>query len=211
MASPARTQRLRGWARSLALVSFFGVWGVALLLIGSILMGAHWIGLPAPAHDDARLASALAGLNAPGDERWQLTHVLYAECRCSARIFDYLCARPTPRGAGERVLLVGRREEWVARARAHGIDVRVVTAEELKSRFDVESAPLLLVSDPRGAIRYVGGYTEQKQGLDYRDVAVLASLRSGQAVDELPVYGCGVSPELQRQLDPIGIEYPRPR
>ncbi len=188
---------------------FLVLWGAFLLLVSAALMAGHWVVLPAPENNDVKLEAALAGMTALGDQRWHLTHVLYAECRCSERIFDYLSARPTPPGVGERVLLAGSRDEWASRARARGFDVVVLTPEDLKARFDIESAPLLLISDPGGRIRYAGGYTGRKQGLDYRDVAILESLRSGERVDALPLYGCAVSREMQELLDPIGIEYAR--
>ena len=134
-------------------------------------------------------------------------HVLYAECRCSQRILDGFEAQERPPGAVEKVLLVGHHPGFEASARRLGFDLRRLEAAELKERYGIESAPLLLVVDPAGALRYAGGYTARKQGLDPQDAGVIAGLMAGRNPTELPLYGCGVSRELQEVLDPLGVRY----
>jgi hypothetical protein len=188
---------------------FLAIWALLLLSVGAILMAGHWIVLPTPDAGDEQLGAAVAGVTTPGDRRWQLTHVLYADCRCSQRIFEYLLTRPTPDGAGERVLLVGQNDDFAARARRRGIQLIAVTPQELKTRFHIESAPLLLITDPDGNLRYTGGYSTRKQGPDYRDVETLESLLSVGSARSLPLYGCGVSRDLQQLLDPLNVKYNR--
>jgi hypothetical protein len=172
-------------------------------------MVGHWVALPRPANDDALLAHGLAALSKDDPPGWRLTHILYADCRCSQSIFEHLLHRPMPEGVAERVVLVGEDDGWEGRARARGIELVHMTREELKARLGIESAPLLVISEPSSQVRYVGGYTDRKQGLGYRDAAVLAALRSGTDVPSMPVFGCGVSQQLQATLDPIGIRYRR--
>lgn len=201
--------RRAGPRRALAAL-YLWLWGASLLAVGVVLMAGHWVALPGPARDDAGLARELAGLEpARGATAWVLTHVLYAECRCSRRIFEHIAERPTPAGVHERVLLIGRDESWERHARERSIELVEVDPTELRERFGIESAPLLLVADPQGRIRYRGGHTARKQGLDDRDIEILEALREGREAAALPVYGCAVSRELQSILDPIGIKYAR--
>jgi hypothetical protein len=185
------------------------VWAATMLLVGAILLASHWLALPAPAVDDPLLQRALAQLDDRGRGRWQLVHVLYSECRCSQRTLDYLASRPTPEGAVERLLLVGHDEERASKARSRGLWVEEISADELEQRFHIESVPLLVIVDPTGVLRYVGGYTLRQQGLDYQDLEILTQLRQNHATHSLPIYGCAVSRQLQSYLDPIGVKYRR--
>jgi hypothetical protein len=183
-------------------------WGASTLLVGSVLRAGHWVVLPVPDRADVRLERAIGeldSLHAAGG--WQMLHVLYTECRCSQRIFEYLLAREHPSDVRETILLVGAGEGWAARARAGGYAILTQSAQQLAERFGIEAAPLLVVVDPGRRVRYAGGYTERPQGLDYRDLSILQSLRSRGGAAELPAFGCAVSRELQSYLDPIGIKY----
>ena len=199
----------RGRSKRIGLAIAFGLWAGVLLFIGSTLMAEHWVILPKPSRDDLVLSRSLAALHHDARGRFQLTHILYGECRCSQRIFDYLFSSARPADVDDLVILVGGRDDQVRRGRAAGFDVVEVTPDELKERFGIVSAPLLLIADAHGQIRYSGGYTGHKQGLDYRDLELVQSLRARAEAEasEVPVYGCGVSEELQRALDPIGIKY----
>jgi hypothetical protein len=66
---------------------------------------------------------------------------------------------------------------------------------------------MFAVMDPSGGLRYLGGYTERKQGLMIEDVTIVERLRSERPVVELPLFGCAVSRSLQAMLDPLGIRY----
>jgi hypothetical protein len=186
--------------------ALFVAWAAPLVLIGSVLMVGHWVPLPTPSKT-ALLDRAIGELVGPSDGRWNMVHVLYSQCSCSARIFEYLLSRPSPTETGETVLLVEPNERFATRARERGFRVEQIKREALKERFGIEAAPLLLIADPQGVVRYAGGYTLQKQGLDYHDLEFLDRLRSGSDVAELLAYGCGVSRELQSYLDPLGVKY----
>lgn len=186
-----------------------GAWALATLLISSVLMADHWIGLPLPEPGEATLQAALARLEPSAAGRWQLVHVLYAECRCSDRALAYLSGSARPLGVVERVLWAGESGERLAHARARGFLVHEVSRAALEREFGLRSAPLLIVVDAAGTPRYAGGYTVRKQGLDYQDLEILAELRRGGSAERLPAYGCAVSDELQSAVDPIGIKYAR--
>jgi hypothetical protein len=122
-------------------------------------------------------------------------------------LLDHLTTRPHPRGVDEALLLVGEGPEMAARARAHGYRVVALRPEELKSRFNLSAAPLMVVADAAGRVRYAGGYTTHKQGPAPQDLEILGSLMRKRSVAELPVFGCAVSKQLQALLDPLGLKY----
>lgn len=196
-------------ARAVLARLILGGWALAMLLIGSALMAEHWIGLPLPQPEETTLQAALARLEPSTAGRWQLVHVLYAECRCSDRALQYLSGRASPHGVAERVLWAGQSGQRLEQARARGFFIHEVSRAALEREFGLRSAPLLIVIDPGGTPRYAGGYTVRKQGLDYQDLEILAELRRGGSAERLPAYGCAVSDELQSAVDPFGIKYAR--
>lgn len=190
-------------------------WGAGLLLVLSSLMTDHWAPLPTPTAADELLARGVASLRAslPGTSstdpaNWTLVHVLYADCGCSRRVVDHIAERPAAVDLHEVVLMVGEPDEDFREAcRSRALPTVELTRAELAERFGIEAAPLFVVVDPTGRPVHVGGYTERKQGLAFRDLEVAAQLRAGAVVEAAPVYGCGVSDSLQQALDPLGIKY----
>lgn len=193
---------------------FMIVWIPLLVAVIGTLMVGHWAPLPKPAVADERLDAALGAIepvevDAPAASGDGLTafHVLYADCRCSRRVVAHLLESERPQDLDEVVLLVGEDEDLAEACREAGFAVHAFSQEELRARFGVESAPLFVVTDAGGTSRYVGGYTDRKQGLDHRDLEFVERIRAGEEVVSLPVYGCGVSASLQESLDPLGVKY----
>jgi hypothetical protein len=184
----------------------FWIWACVSFAGAATLMVAHTYALPKPATDDVQLRTAVAATRSPGERgSWRALHVLYTRCRCSQRILSALFARGPLPGVGERVVLIGEPLDYERAARTAGFDVEVLTPEQLVARYGAHAAPLFVVADPEDQLRYVGGYTERKQGLAMRDVAILAALTSGRDAAELPLFGCAVSSSLRRMLDPLGL------
>jgi hypothetical protein len=188
----------------------FGVWAVVLFVAATSLMAAHLYALPKPQAADRSMQRAVNGLRSSAEaDHWLVVHVLYAQCRCSRRILDHLAKSDRPPGVSEKLLLVGTLPELEPRLRelsGRGFDIVNVTSTELRDRFHVQAAPLLLVLAPDGAVRYAGGYTDRKQGLDVRDTAIVRELIANGTARELPLFGCAVSKELQRLLDPLALK-----
>ena len=184
-------------------------WAPMLLLLLSSLMTSHWAPLPTPRPENDRLRTGLAELRGPAPrDAWTVYHVLYANCRCSAAVFDHVAASERPDDVHEVVLLVGGSDaELAAACAARGMGCVALSEPELQQRLDIEAAPLFVVTAPDGAVRYLGGYTDRKQAIDFRDLDVVARLRAGEQVSSMPVFGCGVSASLQEALDPFGIKY----
>lgn len=185
------------------------VWAGLLLVIGGTLTAGHWVTLPTPSAADPALEAAVAAQRRPEEAgRWLALHVLYAECRCSQRIVETVLSTERPAGISERVLLIGEDPALAARIQAAGFGFEALTAEALSERYAITAAPLLVVADPSGEVRYSGGYSDRKQGPVTRDREIIASAMGSDGVlAALPLFGCAVSQSLQEALDPLGIKY----
>lgn len=196
----------RSGAKSKVLV---GVWFVALVVVSGILLGRHLLALPPPAVTDDVFRAALERARLPADgDRLEVIHVLYSECRCSQRIAEQLEHTKRPEGVVETVLLVGDSTgaselDHEARLGARGFRVRRITPVELSTQWHIVAAPMFIVGDSLGAVRYVGGYTATKQGYASRDRELIEAARSG-TVSPLPILGCAVAENLKKDLDPTG-------
>jgi hypothetical protein len=185
----------------------FWFWACLSFVMATLLMVAHTYALPKPATSDPELRAAVAATrNVADGRRFRALHVLYSRCRCSQRILSHLSERGAMASVSERVVLVGENADYERAARAAGFQVDVITPEQLVARYGVTAAPLFLVAGPDDELRYVGGYSERKQGLDLRDVAILKALVAGESSTELPLFGCAVSDSLKKLLDPLGLK-----
>ena len=191
----------------LAGVGVLALWFPAVLVMGATLMVGHWYTLPRPPTQSPAVATAVSNARPAAADGWVAFHFLLGSCPCSQRVFDHLLTSDRPTAVYERVFLVGRDPSFEAAASRHGLEVEVLHPAELQTRFHLESAPLMLVADPEGVVRYLGGYTARKQGPDIRDLAIIDGLLAQRAVQELPLFGCAVSQRLQELLDPLGIKY----
>ena len=185
----------------------FWLWAPTLLVVVAALMVGHWYSLPKPTKQDRAVEQAINGLSSVGERKhWTVVHALYSKCRCSQRILSHLFERRPLAGVTEVIVLVGAHAEYEDGARRSGFALDVVSPAEFSRKYHLESAPLLVVSDPLGNLRYIGGYTDRKQGLAVRDVEIIQALRNNGSPSELPIFGCAVSRSLEELLDPMGIK-----
>jgi|JI10StandDraft_1071094.scaffolds.fasta_scaffold03614_21 hypothetical protein len=192
-------------ARALGQV-VLGLWLVAMLGLGAALLAKHLVALPTPPRDDPAVAAAVSARAPRG--AWFAVHILYRPCPCSGRILAHLLATTRPADLREQVVLVddvARDDDTVARLRARGFVVELLTPAELAARWHDEASPLLVIADPGGAVRYVGGYGRHKQSPIVEDLAILADLRAAHDRAALPVFGCATSARLSRRVDPLGL------
>lgn len=185
------------------------LWAVLVLVGGAYLMADHWIVLPAPNNQDDKLQQALAA-NRNTDEQgqWLAVHVLYSKCTCSLRIIEHLFSQPRIPGIKEKILFIDApKPEWLTQAQANGFSYQELTPQQLHTTYNVSAAPLLVVVDPESKLRYVGGYTLSKQSADVKDLAIIGTLLAQQVVVPIPLFGCAISKELQKLIDPWGLKY----
>lgn len=184
----------------------FALWIPAVLIPCAYLLASHLLTLPHPTVQDPVLVAAVAAARGPaGVGRLVVLHVLFAECNCSRRVLRHLLQREPRADAVERIVLVGHDDAAATDGRARGYSVVEVTAERLAADYHVESAPMMVVADAAGVIRYLGGYTDRKQGATVRDDDVLGRLAAGEQVAPLPLFGCAVSRQMRGRVDPLGI------
>lgn len=169
------------------------------------LMISHWAVLPRPDTDDARWASQLQDCCTSSGNNWTMVHFLYDNCACSRRVLAHVTSREPVNNVREQIVLVAETPPEHATFSGH-IPVEYVTPVQLKERFGVESAPLLVVIDDQKNVRYTGGYTSRKQGPEIKDFEIVSDLMAGDSVAELPLFGCAVSKELQKLIDPLGLK-----
>ncbi len=193
--------------RALAPRLAFWVWAPVTLILGAFLMAGHLLTLPKPAPTDPRLTAGMTASRIPGSEgKWMAMHVLYAQCRCSQKVFAHLLERRAASSAFEKIVLVDGDDELRRQAEGHGFAFESLTSAELAERYHLEAAPVMVVSDPSNVVRYLGGYTDRKQGVVIRDQSILRDLQGGKSVAALPLFGCAVSAELKASLDPLKLK-----
>lgn len=183
------------------------IWAIGMTTVVACLMVSHWVPLPHPA--SGQILTGHETLTAPsqaGEPGWSAVHFLYADCPCSRRILERLLTRSPSGEVPEQIVLIGRQNPQAQIAASKGYHVCFVTAAELKSRFGIESAPLLIVADPTGIIRYAGGYTSRKQGPDIQDETLIQNAVAGRWQKSLPLYGCAVSRQLKDLVDPLQLK-----
>ena len=183
------------------------IWApIAFVAIGTLAVG-HWWTLPKPDAKDPVVGAAIHDRWQGSSRRWVGVHVLYSMCKCSERILRHLADRRPMPDMTEVVVLVGANDEFERMIRETGYELEVLTPAQLSQNYHVQSAPMFAVMDPSGVLRYLGGYTERKQGLMIQDVTIVERVRGELPVAELPLFGCAVSRSLQALLDPLGIKY----
>jgi hypothetical protein len=182
-------------------------WIVVTLVGIAALSLQHMASLPEP-DDEALLSRAMLQLRRNSSQNF-LVHVIYAECSCSRALFAHLVARRPFPGAEEAVLFVGADSNKQESAKRAGFTFTTVSAQELADRFGLEAAPVLIVFDSAGRLRYVGGYYAHPAGITPLDKRIYALVATGARVEPLPVFGCAVSSRLQKSLNPLGAVYSR--
>jgi hypothetical protein len=185
--------------------SMLAGWLVVTLVGLAALSVGHMASLPEP-DDEALLRRAMLQMRRGSSGNF-LVHVIYGECSCARALFAHLLARRPFPGAEEAILFVGADDKKREAAKRAGFAFTEVSAQELAVRFGLEAAPVLVVLDAAGRLRYAGGYYGHPAAVTPLDERVYAELAAGAEVKPLPVFGCAVSPRLQKSLNPLSAVY----
>jgi hypothetical protein len=196
---------LKDWIPKLAIF----LWGIVVVIVGAFLMADHWVTLPVPSGEDIKLARAIDDArNLDERGQWLAVHILYSKCTCSKRVVDHLFSKGRSSGIKEKLIIVdGERPEWLTLAKAKGFSYEVISPKQLHEIYNVSAAPIMVVADPLGTIRYAGGYTTRKQGPDIKDTEIIDQLMTQNPVKPIPLFGCAIAKGLQELTDPFGLKY----
>jgi hypothetical protein len=132
--------------------------------------------------------------------------VIYSECSCARTLFNHLITRGQFAGDEELILFVGADSKKQASAKRSGFEFTSISAAELVSSFGLEAAPVLLIFDSAGRLRYAGGYYDHPATITPLDERIHTQVRAGASVEGLPVFGCAVSARLRKSIDPLQIK-----
>ena len=173
-------------------------WGVVTLIGFAFLSVQHMKPLRLPT-DQAGFASAMLKLR-QGSKPTFLVHVIYVECSCAKALFDHLIARHPFRDTEEAILFVGKDPGKQTIAESAGFTFTTISADELLSRFGLEAAPVLVILNSAGRLRYAGGYYSEASAIVPLDAKIQARLASGLDVPPFPIFGCAVSPTVKERV-----------
>ncbi len=193
--------RAKTWVAPLLLTG----WAIVLLVVIAALSLRHVASLPVP-NDQARLTSAAMQLRrAPGKNF--LVHVIDSDCSCARSLFSHLVTRRPFRGVEELILFVGADPDKQRLAERSGFEFAALSGNDLVTRFGIEAAPVLLVFDASGRLRYAGGYYDRPAAITPLDERIHKQLDNGDHVAPLPVFGCAVSQRLREALNPLRLRF----
>jgi hypothetical protein len=144
-------------------------------------------------HMPFRPGRAAAGPEERRDGRWQLVYILGAGCSCSTQVAEHLAKRQKLAGLEEKVVTVGETGGAVRQLARLGWDVHPKSAEEVRYLYGARAAPLLVVIDPDGQIRYAGGLARSSGAREgYQEVWIARRIQTGRAIPALPAFGCAL-------------------
>ena len=190
--------------RQVVVTALLTLWFAAMSFVCSTLMIGHWVQLPTPKVGSRQPFATDSDTSV--SLKWRALHFLSSECVCSQRILKHLLQREPLSDIEEKIIIVGGLDatrELVAGSR---FAIDWTSPEELKSKYGVEAAPLLVVLDSDETIRYSGAYTARKQAYPIQDVLLIKRALAGESIQSLPLFGCGVSGEMQSLTDPLGLK-----
>ena len=180
---------MKRWVVRAALIS----WALATVVLAGGTMVAHELPLPL----------GVSKTDQPG--AWRMTHVLSAKCGCSKRVAEALMRRGASGDVEETVALVDDQDGLGARLRTSGFTVTEAKTPGLRETYGVESVPMLIIHRPDGSVGYQGAYAPRRT-MAPEDQSLLAAVRKGEAPEPYPLFGCAVSRELKREMDPLKLD-----
>lgn len=178
-----------------------GLWGLAMALMGAVLLGRHLPALPLPQAEDPRVAAAAAAARPPGATGWVAYHLLFTDCDCSAAVAEALLAQPLLPGLHEQIVLIGEDTAMEAALVDSGRPILRTSAGALVEVWGVEAAPAAVIIDENNVVRSVSGYTDRKQAAAVRWPEIFRLAAAGEP-PALPLYGCATSRRLRDRTHP---------
>lgn len=185
------------------LALFIG-WVILLSVPLSYIVGSHFFAL------QTEKPTTLSAFVHPEDRKfWTLIHVLTEDCGCSKSVAEYLSKRHVMTHVAEHVLWVGDKNDVSASLEKIGFQVKALSQEEAVERFNIQSTPLLIVTNEQGQRLYEGGYGPRKPSptSPFEEQSIVKKLQAGETVSAFPVFGCVIGSNLRNTLDPFHVRY----
>ena len=184
------------------------VWALAGLALGAATTALH---MPFKAPTQNSAAPVATENDSSAEERTlSAIHFISEGCGCSAAVAKHLIERGRLKDlVSEHVVLIGTPEVSAGQFQELGFTVESITGAELFTRFGLETAPLMKVSQSDGTTAYLGGYYNSMARTKNLDTEIIHLIKSGQPPKPYPSYGCAQSEALQAAQDPFGLKYDR--
>lgn len=179
----------------------FVVWFAVVSVPISILMAQHNLPFSIDVKTPTQILKTLSN-----KDHILVTHILSAKCKCSKRVGRYLETTVRPAFLQESIVVVEGSLPNEAELLKKGYKLSHVAVADLKMQFNLEAAPVLLVSDSSGELKYSGGYKNIDE-IDHRDLEIIGQIKAGDKVAAFPVLGCALTPALKTAMDPFSLKY----
>jgi len=183
---------------------FLILWIPLISIVISFQMVNHIVSMPLP-DDYRKIQDRMPRLRQ--SKGWLMVHVIYKNCSCTNALTTSLIDRKVTPNLEEWVIYAGSDRKIQEQFEAAGFLFQAETKVSIDERYGIEAAPMLLIFSPENGLAYGGGYFERPSVFHSMDQALLRRIKEGEAVDALPLYGCAVSPRLQKLIDPLGIKF----
>lgn len=201
-AAPPRDRRLRTALVTAGLTAWFA----AALYLAAALSVTHLATYAAPDRR-TRLEQFADARRVGAGDRLLVLHVIGESCSCTDGLFRALIGRGSLAGVEEHILFMDPRPRRAARARRAGFVFDRLDRAIALDALGLSAAPVMIVLDGSGHLRYAGGYFDHPAAAVSLDRRILGALIDDASAlpAPLPIFGCALDPVLRRRVDPLGL------
>lgn len=143
------------------------------------------------------LISGLVSLKTAPEGRWVITHVLNPETSRGETLAQHLLARPSLDQYDELVILSTDKPRLRSALTERGYFVVTRSLAHLQTVEPGLELPFYFLTSPKGEGVFAGAYVTPE-----KDLKLIQSFFSGGTLSWFPMFGCGQSVRVQKELDP---------
>ena len=182
------------------------LWGISISALLMLMHSWHLISFDLPSF--ARSPAAHSAFDDRQVDQWYVYHILGEGCSCSKVVMNFLTSRGELAGVNEKILWVGKREDWKNKAKDSGFGFELV---KYKERSEFAGLPAMLIFHGTQQ-KYSGGYAERFISTEAQIQAdeIIKKTMDNKALASLPIRGCALSKKLQSYIDPLNMKYGSP-
>ena len=138
-------------------------------------------------------------------------HIIGEGCNCSQLVGEYLMKRGPEKQYYEEVILIGNFKKLAKQLKEKGFAVKQTPLEDLiYKKIDLSGVPFFMLYDQKGVVQLISGYSNQLINpftTQFKDKELVSAFFKEKKDKPLPIFGCAVSKEYQKLLDPLGLKY----